>query len=461
MTIPLAQLIVAETAEVILQKALDIATTLGLPVTSWAAGDPTRSDYHVLAETLSYVEELAANYAAAGFLDLAADLDDSTWLKATAQQQYGYVAEEATFATCTCQFSNTQGSLYEVDAGDITVKNSTTGKTYHTTSGGTLQPGPVSCTFTDVGDLVTATAHGLANDDTVIFETIVSTTGIVVDTTYWVVNKAANTFQVAATQGGAALALTTDGTGTYGSKLEMTVVADESGSDSGASIGEIDTMVTTLLGVTVANTTAAVGLDEESTASIVDGARNKLAALSPNGPADAYDYVAKNSTLTGTTAVTRTRTVADSATGDVTVYLAGPAGAVGAADVTLVEAAITTWAAPLCITPTVTNATNVTVAITYELWIYESVGLSQADVETGVEAALDAMFSTRAIGGDVVSGTGKLYHSLIESTIRNAYPDDVFNVAVTVPAGDTTLTIGQVATKGTITVTAINFIEVP
>jgi surface protein len=69
-------------------------------------------------------------------------------------------------------------------------------------------------TFTDAGDTVGLTAHGLANDAPVSFSVITTTTGIVIDTIYYVVNQAANTFQVAATVGGSALALTTDGTGT-------------------------------------------------------------------------------------------------------------------------------------------------------------------------------------------------------------------------------------------------------
>ena len=72
----------------------------------------------------------------------------------------------------------------------------------------------IACTFTDAGDLVTKTAHGLSNGDRVSFATIVTTTGIVTNTIYFVVNAATNTFQVAATSGGAALPLTTNGTGT-------------------------------------------------------------------------------------------------------------------------------------------------------------------------------------------------------------------------------------------------------
>jgi hypothetical protein len=68
--------------------------------------------------------------------------------------------------------------------------------------------------FTDSGDLVTLSAHGLSDNDTIQFETIVTTTGISVDTTYYVVTSTTNTFQVESSIGGGALTLTTDGTGT-------------------------------------------------------------------------------------------------------------------------------------------------------------------------------------------------------------------------------------------------------
>jgi hypothetical protein len=72
----------------------------------------------------------------------------------------------------------------------------------------------VAVTFQDTGDTVTLTAHGLANDTPISFATIVTTTGIATWTTYYVVNATADTFQVADTVGGAARALTTDGSGT-------------------------------------------------------------------------------------------------------------------------------------------------------------------------------------------------------------------------------------------------------
>ena len=73
----------------------------------------------------------------------------------------------------------------------------------------------MACTFQDTGDTVTATSNGLSDGDEVSFATIVTTTGIIINTIYYVVNSGANTFQVAATLGGAALPLTTNGSGTF------------------------------------------------------------------------------------------------------------------------------------------------------------------------------------------------------------------------------------------------------
>ena len=72
----------------------------------------------------------------------------------------------------------------------------------------------VAVTLTDAGDLVTRTAHGFQNGQRLNFASVTGTTGVVVNTPYFVVGQTANTFQVAVTAGGAALALTTNGTGT-------------------------------------------------------------------------------------------------------------------------------------------------------------------------------------------------------------------------------------------------------
>ena len=391
--VALASLLVQVTKAAIYQKGLDVATALGLPVTSWETGDPTRSLYHFVSDILSTLEGVAVGYIASGFLDFAvaranADPDDRQWLVLLAEQVYGYEAAEATYATCTVTLSNGGGGLYPIEAGDLTFRSTTTGKTYRNTSGGTLASGP-------------------------------------------------------------------------GTTLTLDVVADEPGSASSASAGEIDDMVTTLLEVSCSNPTAAVGLDAESPSAIAAGCKAKLGALSPNGPRSAYEYVATKSSLTGTSNVTRARSVGDSATGDVTLYLAGPSGEVAGADVALVQTAIETWATPLCITPTASSAIAKVIAPTYELWLYDTVGMTEAAAHALVQTALQAMMTARPISGDVIppATSGYVYHSLIESTIASPFPGEVFRVAVTTPAGDTAIAEHEVPVLGTVTPTAIHFVS--
>ena len=80
------------------------------------------------------------------------------------------------------------------------------------------------CTFTDSGDLVTATGHGLIDGDIVSLKTITGTTGIFVKTIYYVVNATTDTFQLSLTQGGSVIDLVTDGTGTYTSPAFITAI---------------------------------------------------------------------------------------------------------------------------------------------------------------------------------------------------------------------------------------------
>lgn len=383
----LATLIVKLGADKIYQKALDVAAALGLNVTTWAAGDPTRSLYFHQSEILALQEEINSEFIRAGFLDTAGGTDNA-WLILRAKQSYNVDAVEATFATCTVTLTNTGGGDFTIDARDLTFKNSATDKTYHNTSGGHLTPGP-------------------------------------------------------------------------GTTLTLDVEADEAGSDSSAGPNEIDELVTTLLGVTVTSSTAAVGIDAEEAEAIRDRCRLKLGALSPNGPRDAYDFVARTPELAGTSAVTRTRSVRLDARGNVRTYLAGPSGAVATADADLVEEAINRWAAPLGITATAQSATNVPINFTYEVWLYESVTKTTAEVQAAIELALITMLRLRPVGGDVVPPTtGKLYRSMIDSVIRTVFPDHTFRVSVTAPVGDTSLGISEVPTFGSATGT-INFVADP
>jgi phage-related baseplate assembly protein len=384
MALTLSQLLVKEAKAAIYRTALSVAQALGLPVSSWQPGDPTRSLYHVLAELLATLEEVVALFIAAGFLDYAT----GAWLILLAKQVFNVDAVEATYATTTIVLTNNGGGNYPgIEPGDLTFR-SDDDKTYRNTTGGDLAPGPATT-------------------------------------------------------------------------LPLTIVADEPGSASSAGVGEITEMVTTLLGVTCTNPSPAVGLDAESEDSIRQRCRDKLASLSPNGPADAYVYVAREPKLTGVPGV-RARPYPDSDTGDVVLYVAGPAGALLEPDRLLVEAAIVRWATPLTITPAVLAATEVTVPVTYEVWIYDTANVDAATIEEAIESALLALFASRPIGGDIIppDTTGKLYVSHILSVIRGVYGDDTFRVSVTAPAADVSLANGQVAKLGLATAT-VNIVEAP
>jgi hypothetical protein len=82
----------------------------------------------------------------------------------------------------------------------------------------------IAVTFTDVGDTVNLNSHGLSDGDEVSFVTITTTTGIVINTIYYVVGATTNTFQVATTLGGSARPLTNNGSGAIRYKTEIVTI---------------------------------------------------------------------------------------------------------------------------------------------------------------------------------------------------------------------------------------------
>lgn len=81
------------------------------------------------------------------------------------------------------------------------------------TSGWSTYLEPSAVTFQDAGDTVTLNNHGFANGTVVSFLSITSTTGININTPYYVISATTNTFQLSSSPGGSALALTTNGSG--------------------------------------------------------------------------------------------------------------------------------------------------------------------------------------------------------------------------------------------------------
>jgi len=102
------------------------------------------------------------------------------------------------------------------------------------------------------------------------------------------------------------------------------------------------------------------------------------------------------------------------------------------------------------------TATAVALSVTYELWIYSS-GRTDAEVQALIESKLGTFMQGQPIGGNVVSsGSGKVFLSEIRAVIGSALPE-IIDYVVTVPAGDTTLTISQVPVLSVpVTCTAIH-----
>jgi len=251
------------------------------------------------------------------------------------------------------------------------------------------------------------------------------------------------------------------------STVTVPIAATESGTASSASIGDISQLSTTLLGVTVTNPVALVGLDAETDSALRERCYEQLGALSPMGPWDAYGSAVRNAKRTdgSTLGITRTRINKDG-TGHVDVYCATAGGAVPGtvgdltSDLGIADEAVQQYASPLCITPVTHSATAVPVDVTYEVWMYNTSGRTPTEVQglisDQLQLAPDGFFPKQPLGGNIIGGgSGKVFVDAIRSRIASTLPQ-IFHVVVTAPAADVTLAISEVPTAGTITATAIH-----
>jgi hypothetical protein len=233
-----------------------------------------------------------------------------------------------------------------------------------------------------------------------------------------------------------------------GNVVTIEVAADEPGTDSNAGADEIDSIVSpAMIGVTVTASTPAAAVDDQSDTSLQEQCDASLGALSPDGPADAYRFVATNAALTGVQDITKAETEDDSGTLTVTIYVAGPAGPVAPSSVTAAQAAIERWATPLTVTPTVVNSvgdvTNYTATISGA-----NMPIDAADL---AEAALLALFKDFAIG--TASGYD-IDPTVFTTAIRNAVPGIVSIPSYSIVA-PVHVAAGHVPKPGTLTVTVV------
>lgn len=373
MTISIDTLFSSETIDSLYRTGLQLFRSVGILVTSWRTGDPTATNLYFLCEALAKRDVVAEQFIRSGFLSTA----KGDWKRLVAKEVYGVNAGEASYSTPTCTLANSQGGLYPIEPGDITVKSSLSNVTFHNTNSPILQPGP-------------------------------------------------------------------------GTTCILELECDVAGSDGTVGANEIDNLLTPLIGVSIASSTAAVGLDEQDETSLQDECDATLGALSPNGPGDAYRKVALDVDLTGAAEVVRAATSGDTTDGTTTVWLASATGGVAPESVTAVQAAVDIWATPQCITPTAASATEIPYSVAGVLTGADL----PADYETLSLTALQLL--TRRGRISTTEQPFKITLTAIEAAIHDAMVvagASNVGVALSLPAADVTLSDGQVATLADVTVT--------
>lgn len=234
-----------------------------------------------------------------------------------------------------------------------------------------------------------------------------------------------------------------------GDLVTFEMVADESGSDSSVGVDEIDEIVTSADGLEIVSSTASAANDAPSETEIKTQCRASLGVLSPNGPADAFEFVARNTELTGVSGVTRAKSYG-SVDGDVTVYIAGPDGAVDGATVSAVQDAELRWALPLCNTVTTVSAAVLALDLAVTVRRKSTLTATVATIQTTIENVLRAMFADVPIGGD---SDNEISESSIQSEIHAAFPDQIESVSL--DDFDSTLGAGQVPTLNSLALTVV------
>jgi hypothetical protein len=207
-----------------------------------------------------------------------------------------------------------------------------------------------------------------------------------------------------------------------------------------------------------------VGSPQETNAALLIRCEAKLGALSPNGPSQAYYYIATTATTPSGTPINRANVTQNLVTGVVTVYIANSNGAPSTPDADAINAAIQAQVVPSGITAIVAGATSLNIAITSGVWVPTATGLTTLAVQNAATAALATYFSNLPIGGilDPHSGIFVVPVEEITATIYEAVvalaPGFASRIAVvtTAPTADTLISANQVAVGTPVTI-GVNF----
>lgn len=225
-----------------------------------------------------------------------------------------------------------------------------------------------------------------------------------------------------------------------GATVKFDLIADEAGSDSSVGVDEVDALVTTLdEDIEILGSEAGAGADAPDDLGIETLVEESLGPLSPNGPPDAYAFVARTAKYTGTTEITRSSATLESDTGHVSIAVASPSGPVTLSSVALAQTAVEKWANPITGIPTVVSAAALLVNVTAVLS-----GDLPSDFAAKAAGAVARYFKNVPIGGLVAC-------SKILQVLHDAVPT-ASTITLSLPAADVqldSLPVPQVPVLGT------------
>lgn len=226
------------------------------------------------------------------------------------------------------------------------------------------------------------------------------------------------------------------------------ITADESGSIGSAAPGGITTFVNPIPGLTATNAGPAIGSDLQSATDYGQLCKDRLGALSPDGPRGAYAFVAKNATDANgvNLGVTRVKVVSVDLDNTVDVYLADADGPVTTGVRDAVDALIQgltpgTGAVPDGISETTHAAVGHNVLVVCD--VYATTAIPPADILNALVAYFGSDISM-PIGGVDVGAGGFVFRDGISGAIHAAFPT-VRKVVVNTPAADVPLGATEVA----------------
>lgn len=246
----------------------------------------------------------------------------------------------------------------------------------------------------------------------------------------------------------------------FAANVSVSVEAFEAGAASSALVGEIDTVISSFAGMSVTNNEVLVGLDDETDAAVKARGSAKLEPFSPDGPASAYDYVARNALRANGSSIGVTRTRPFVANGTVDLYCATASGALDPADVALIDDAINQQVAPLAVTANAHSAEAVSVPITYKAWCFNTTGLTETQLLQAIEDHLRAYLARVPIGGYVMPDSpGFVFAEDLAAEINQATRGGaslrIFRVILESPSADVYLAPSQFPALGAVTGTIV------